>query len=53
MKENILGFEISMNDIVVVHKLKGVTDLSNNGLDLSFREYLLPSQMSVKISWKA
>lgn len=53
MKENVLGLEIPMNDVIVVHELKGVTDLPDDGFDLSLSQYFLPSQVSVKISRKA
>ena len=53
MKEDILWFEIPVNDIIVMHELKSVTDLPNDWLDLCFIQYLLPFQMCIQVSGEA
>jgi hypothetical protein len=50
MKKYIFRFEISVQNLIVVHVLDRITNLFDNGLDLGFSQDLLPSQMSVQIS---
>ncbi len=53
MEKDVLGFEIPVDDIVIVHELKRVADLADDGLDFSLGQDFLPPQVGIKVARKA
>lgn len=52
MEKDVLGFEVPMYDIIVMHKLKSIADLANDGLYFRLSQDLLPPQIRIEIARK-
>lgn len=50
MKQNVLGFDIAMNDITVMHELNCVADLTDHSSDFLFRKTALFFERRVYIA---